>query len=45
MERDYQNQRNYQIRDDLYQDFKTAFELLWELGVEVPVTDYLWGRY
>jgi hypothetical protein len=35
MEREYQERRLYQIREDLYQDFRTAFELLKELGVDV----------
>jgi hypothetical protein len=35
MENDYQDRRRYQIRDDIYQDFKTAFEMLRDLGVDV----------
>ena len=35
MDKNYNDRRHYQIRDDLYQDFQTAFEILRELGVDV----------
>ena len=42
MEKDFQDRLYHQIRDDLYQDFQTAFELLRELGVDISEKKYDW---